>query len=147
MLCFNPFVFFTYFKGITFRGLDHFRESLCLSKSQISKSWMFWDRLSIQSTWIVSFFQMSVGSDSDFNKNEKDPHQQSVQENEIEIFEEILENVHNYLINFLMFQSLIFQLTHRILISIPMSSTNLFFQPKHWFNRISIPIPSTNLLF
>ena len=109
---------------------------------------MFWDRLSIQSTWIVSFFQMSVGSDSDFNKNEKDPHQQSVQENEIEIFEEILENVHNILNKFPdMFQSLIFQLTHRILISIPMSSTNLFFQPKHWFNRISIPIPSTNLLF
>ena len=56
---------------------------------------MFWDRLSIQSTWIVSFFQMSVGSDSDFNKNEKDPYEQSVQENEIEICEEILKNIHN----------------------------------------------------
>ena len=126
MFCFNPSVFFTYFKGINFRGLDHIRESLCLSKSQISKRWMFWDRLSIQPTWIVFFFQMSVGSDSDLNENEKDPYQQFVQENEIDICEEILKDADIYLMNFLMYHSLIFQMTHHILILIPIPSTNLF---------------------
>ena len=53
---------------------------------------MFWDRLSIQPAWIVFFFQMSVGSDSDLNENEKDPYQQSLQENEIDICEEILKD-------------------------------------------------------
>ena len=126
MFCFNPSVFFTYFKGINFRGLDHIHESLCISKSHISKRWMFWNRSSIQATWVVFFYQMSVGIDSDLNENEKDPYQQSVQENEIDI--------------------LIFQLTHHILISIPIPSTNLFFQLTHQFNLISIPIPSTKVL-
>ena len=48
--------------------------------------------------------------------------------------------------NFLMYQSLIFQLIHHFLISIPIPSTNLFFQLTHQFNRISIPIPSTKVL-
>ena len=61
---------------------------------------MFWDRLSIQPTWIVFFFQMSVGSDSDLNENEKDPYQQSVQENEIDICEEILKDVDNIINEF-----------------------------------------------
>ena len=61
---------------------------------------MFWDRLSIQPTWIVFFFQMSVGSDSDLNENEKDPYQQSAQENEIDICEEILKDVDNILNEF-----------------------------------------------
>ena len=62
---------------------------------------MFWDRLSIQPTWVVSFFQISIGSDSDLNENEKDPYQQSVQENEIDICEEILQEVDNILNEFL----------------------------------------------
>ena len=61
---------------------------------------MFWDCLSIQPTWIVFFFQMSVGSDSDLNENDKDPYQQSVQENEIDICEEILKDVVNILTEF-----------------------------------------------
>ena len=61
---------------------------------------MFWDRLSIQPAWIVFFFQMSVGSDSHLNENEKDPYQQSVQENEIDICEEILNDVDNILNEF-----------------------------------------------
>ena len=61
---------------------------------------MFWDRLSIQPTWIVFFFQMSVGSDSDLNENEKDPYQQSVQENEIDICQEILKDVDNIINEF-----------------------------------------------
>ena len=89
---------------------------------------MFWDRLSIQPTWIVFFFQMSVGSDSDLNENEKDPYQQSVQENEIDICEEILKDVDNIINEFPYVPELIFQLTYQ-------------------FNRISIPIPSTNLFF
>ena len=56
---------------------------------------MFWDRLSIQLTWIVFFFQMSVGSNSDLNENGKDPYRQSVQENE-----EILKDVDNILNEF-----------------------------------------------
>ena len=146
MFCFNPSVFFTHFKGINFCGLDHIRESLCLSKSHISKRWMFWDRLSIQTKWVVFFYQMSVGIDSDLNENEKDPYQQSVQENEMGICKEILKDVDN-IINFLIYLSLIFQLTHHILISIPLPSTNLFFQLTYQFNRISIPIQSTNLFF
>ena len=47
--------------------------------------------------------------------------------------------------NFLNDQSLIFQLTHHILISIPIPSINLFFQLTHQFNRISSPTPSSNL--
>ena len=39
-----------------------------------------------------------------------------------------------------MYQSLIFQLTHHILISIPIPSTSQFFQLTHQFNRISIPV-------
>ena len=62
---------------------------------------MFWDRLSIQPTWIVFFFQMSVGSDSDLNENDKDPYQQSVQENEIYICEETLKGVDNILNEYL----------------------------------------------
>ena len=61
---------------------------------------MFWDRLSIQPTWIVFFFQMSVGSDSDLNENEKDPYQQSVQENEIDICKEFLKDVDNIINEF-----------------------------------------------
>ena len=61
---------------------------------------MFWDRLSIQPRWIVFFFQMSVGSDSDLNENDKDPYQQSVRENEIDIREEILKDVDNILNEF-----------------------------------------------
>ena len=106
---------------------------------------MFWDRLSIQPTWIVFFFQVSVGSDSDLN--EKDPYQQFVQENEIDICEEILKDADIYLMNFLMYHSLIFQMTQHILISIPIPSRNLFFQLLQQFNRILIPIPSTNLFF
>ena len=56
---------------------------------------MFWDRLSIQPTWIVFFFQMSVGRNSDLNENEKDPCKQSVQKNENDICEEILKDVEN----------------------------------------------------
>ena len=107
---------------------------------------MFWDRLSIQTKWVVFFYQMSVGIDSDLNENEKDPYQQSVQENEMGICKEILKDVDN-IINFLIYLSLIFQLTHHILISIPLPSTNLFFQLTYQFNRISIPIQSTNLFF
>ena len=107
---------------------------------------MFWDRLSIQSTWIVFFFQMSVESDSDLNENEKDPYQQTGHENDIDVCEEILKDVDNILINFRMYQSLISQLRHHILISIPIPSTNLFFQLTHQFNLISIPIPSTKVL-
>ena len=58
---------------------------------------MFWDRLSIQLRWIVFFFQISVGIDSDLNETDKDPYQQSVQENEIDICEEILKDVDNIL--------------------------------------------------
>ena len=43
---------------------------------------------------------MSVGSDSDLNENEKDPYQQSVQENEIDICEEILKDVDNIINEF-----------------------------------------------
>ena len=43
---------------------------------------------------------MSVGIDSDLNENEKDPYQQSVQENEIDICEEILKDVDNILNEF-----------------------------------------------
>ena len=61
---------------------------------------MFWNRLSIQPTWIVFFFQMSVGSDSDLNENEKDPYQQSVQGNEIDFCQEILKDVDNIINEF-----------------------------------------------
>ena len=61
---------------------------------------MFWDRLSIQSTWIVFFFQMSVESDSDLNENEKDPYQQTGHENDIDVCEEILKDVDNILNQF-----------------------------------------------
>ena len=61
---------------------------------------MFWDCLSIQPMWVVSFFQMSVGSDSDLNENEKDPYQQSVQENEIDICKEFLKDVDNMINEF-----------------------------------------------
>ena len=44
--------------------------------------------------------QLSVGSDSDLNENEKDPYQQSVQKNEIDICEEILKDVDNILNEF-----------------------------------------------
>ena len=54
---------------------------------------MFWVHLSVQPMWIVFFSQMSVGSDSDLNKNEKDPYQQSMQENEIDICGKILKDV------------------------------------------------------
>ena len=57
-------------------------------------------RLSIQPTWIVFFFQMSVGSDSDLNENDKDPYQQSVQENKIAIGEEILKDIDNIVYEF-----------------------------------------------
>ena len=62
---------------------------------------MFWDRSSIQTTWIVFFYQMSVGSDSDLNENKEDPYQQSVQENEIDICEKILKDVDNVINEFL----------------------------------------------
>ena len=127
---------------------------------------MFWDRLSIQPTWIVFFFQMSVGSDSDLNENEKDPYQQSVQEDEIVIFEEILKDVDNILnefpdvteFNFPVDTShfdfdpnpinqSIFQLAQQFnRISIPIPSTNLFFYLAYEFNMISIPIPSNKVL-
>ena len=127
---------------------------------------MFWGHLSIQPTWVVFFYQMSVGIDSDLNENEKDPYQQSVQENEIDICEEILKDVDNILNEFpdvpefnfpadtLHFDfdpnpinNLFFQLTHQFnRISIPISSTNLFFQLAYHFNLISIPIPSTKVL-
>ena len=100
---------------------------------------MFWDRLSIQPTWIVLLFRMAIGSDSDLNENDKDRYQQFVQENEIEICEEIL-------INFLMYQNLILQLTHHILISIPIPSTSQFSQLTHQFKQISIPILSSKVL-
>ena len=61
---------------------------------------MFWGHLSIQTTWVVFFYQMSVGIDSDLNENEKDPYQQSVQENEIDICEEILKDVDNIINEF-----------------------------------------------
>ena len=43
---------------------------------------------------------MSVGCDSDLNENDKDPYQQSVQENEIDICEEILKDVDDTLHEF-----------------------------------------------
>ena len=43
---------------------------------------------------------MSVGSDSDLNENDKDPYQQSVQENDIDLCEEILKDVDNILNEF-----------------------------------------------
>ena len=127
---------------------------------------MFWDRLSIQPTWIVFFFQMSVGSDSDLNENEKDPYQQSVQEDEIVIFEEILKDVDNILNEFSNVTEFnfpvdtshfdfdpnpinqsIFQLAQQFnRISIPIPSTNLFFYLAYEFNMISIPIPSNKVL-
>ena len=127
---------------------------------------MFWDCLSIQLTCIVFFFQTSVGSDSDLNENEKEPYQQSVQGNEIDICEEILKDVDTILNEFpevpefnfpadtLHFDfdpnpmnNLFSQLTHQFnRISIPISSTNLFFQLAYQFKLISIPIPSTKVL-
>ena len=56
--------------------------------------------LILQPTWIVFFFQMSVGGDSDLNENEKDLYQQSAQENEIDICEEILKDVDNIINEF-----------------------------------------------
>ena len=45
----------------------------------------------IHTTYVNCFlFLISVGSDSDLNENEKDPYQESVLENEIDICEEIL---------------------------------------------------------
>ena len=49
--------------------------------------------------------------------------------------------------NILVYQNLTFQLTHHILISILIPSTNLFFQLTNQFNWVSIPITSTNLFF
>ena len=43
---------------------------------------------------------MSVGGDSDLNENEKDLYQQSAQENEIDICEEILKDVDNIINEF-----------------------------------------------
>ena len=85
----------TYFEGINFRGLDNFHESLCLSKSQISKKVNVLG--SLINTIYVDFFRIAIGSDSDLNENDKDPYQQFVQENEIEICEEILKDVDNIL--------------------------------------------------
>ena len=45
--------------------------------------------LSIQPTWVVSFFQMFVGNDSDLNENDKDLYQLSVHEIKNEIVHEI----------------------------------------------------------
>ena len=62
---------------------------------------MFWDRLSTKPTWIVFIFQMSVGSDSEMNENDKDPYQQSCRKiDEISICEEILKDVGNILNEF-----------------------------------------------
>ena len=59
---------------------------------------MFWDRLSTKPTWIVFIFQMSVGSDSEMNENDKDPYQQSCRKiDEIGICEEMLKDVDNIL--------------------------------------------------
>ena len=91
----------------------------------------FLNRLSIQPTLIVFFFQMSVGSDSELNENDKDPHQQSMQENEIDICEEILKDVDNILNEFPDVPEFNFQLIHHILILIPIPSINLFFQLTH----------------
>ena len=46
-------------------------------------------------------FLISVGSDTDLNESEKDLYQQSVQENEIDICEEILKDVDNITHEFL----------------------------------------------
>ena len=43
---------------------------------------------------------MSLGNGSDLNENEKNPYQQSVQENEIDICEEILKDVDNIINEF-----------------------------------------------
>ena len=51
-----------------------------------------------------------------------------------------------YFINFLMYQNLILQLTHHILISIPIPSTSQFSQLTHQFKQISIPILSSKVL-
>ena len=45
-------------------------------------------------------FLISVGSDTDLNESEKDLYQQSVQENEIDICEEILKDVDNIINEF-----------------------------------------------
>ena len=49
--------------------------------------------------------------------------------------------------NFLNDQSLIFQLTHHILVLIPIPSINLFFQLTHQFNQISSPTPMIQSIF
>ena len=58
---------------------------------------MFWNRLTIQCSWLAFFFQISVGSDSDLNENGKDLYQQSMLENGSDICEEILKDVDNTL--------------------------------------------------
>ena len=93
---------------------------------------MFSGRLSIQPTWIDFFSQMSVGSG--FYRKMKLV--------SVKKFQKLLII---YLMNFLNDQNFILQLTHYILISISIPSTNLFFQLTHKFNRASIPIPSTNI--
>ena len=118
-----------YFKSINFRGLDHFCKRLYLQKFQISKTLMFWDRLSIQHTWIVFFFQMSVGSDSDLNENDKD----LCKKMKLTSVRKFLKMFLIYLMNFLKYQTLILPLKHHILISVPIWSTNLFFQLTNQF--------------
>ena len=72
---------------------------------------------------------MSVGSDTHLNGNDKDPHQQSVQENEINICEKILRDVNNILNEFPDASefNIPADASHFILISIPILSTNLLF--------------------
>ena len=89
-----------YFKSINFGGLDHFRKSLCLSKFQITKCECFGIAYPYCLRGLFYFFQMSAGSDSDLNENDKDPYQQSVQENEIDICEETLKEFGNILNEF-----------------------------------------------
>ena len=89
---------------------------------------MFWDHLSIQRTWLAFFFQIFLGSNSDLNENGKDLYQQSVQENEINICEEILRDVDNIPNEFPDVLEFNFPADTSVQPNIiPIPSTNLFF--------------------
>ena len=108
---------------------------------------MFWNRLSIQPTWVVFFFQMSVGSDSDLNENEKDPYQQSVQENEIDICEEILKDVDNIINEFPDVPEFNFPADTSHFDFDPNSINQSIFPADTSVQQDSVPIPSTNKFF
>ena len=89
---------------------------------------------------------MSVGSDSDLNENEKDPYQQSMQEDEIVIFEEILKDVNNILNEFSNVTEFNFPVDTSHFDFDPNPINQSIFQLTHQFDRISIRIPTTKVL-